>query len=710
MSTNLPKEIDMNILENLSPEQKDAATSSVVCSVVSAGAGTGKTTTLTARLAHLLVNESIPANNVMAVTFTKKAAMEITERVAHHVGDRAKGLRIGTFHSLSNRILRRNAAMCGLVDSSYGIIDEDDQRDLLRIAAAAPAAYGAFERAPDMTDEQAKAASKEWLEGLSGFADQARRQISLWKSWGLTADMISDRERPDLDEFTEKLAACYVAYQYELESRNLCDFGDLILKVVVLFDRHPDILRQEAARVRHILVDEAQDANQVQIRFVRHLASVHGRMTVVGDEDQNIYGFQGGYAGAMRDMAGPTAKAYALTLNRRCTKEILKPANQIVDYNNRRSPKVLNSERSGAPVRVTGHPTDASEAAWIAARIKELVEGGANPSEIAILFRSSFLMQPFEEALARKGVAAAMTTGTSMLEREEIKDVLAMVRLAVNPRDDLAFVRVANKPSRNLGTSACEGIINIARHQDVELHEACRIACEEGNGVALNKTAKAGAVRLARALHLLSEDGRWGRPVFDIISTGLTELDYDKYVAKHENADNRRLNIEALHRLSETYEEASLFLQDMSLITDGEPVAGDLAKVRLLTIHSSKGLEFDHVFCPGFDYGVMPNPRAVDEGGQGKPGDVWFGPAGGGLEEERRLAHVAFTRARKTLDVSFPWRRGRMKKKQSKLAGPSFFIEECDLRYEDMESVSTAELGKVRDANELQGRLGFDRD
>jgi DNA helicase-2/ATP-dependent DNA helicase PcrA len=148
----------------------------------------------------------------------------------------------------------------------------------------------------------------------------------------------------------------------------------------------------------------------------------------------------------------------------------------------------------------------------------------------------------------------------------------------------------------------------------------------------------------------------------------------------------------------------------MSLITDGEPVSGDLAKVRLLTIHSSKGLEFDHVFCPGYDYGVMPNPRAVDEGGQGKPGDLWFGPSGGGLEEERRLAHVAFTRARKTLDVSFPWRRGRMKKKQSKLAGPSFFIEECDLRYEDMESVSTAELGKVREANELQGRLGFERD
>jgi DNA helicase-2/ATP-dependent DNA helicase PcrA len=710
MSTNLPKEIDMNILDNLSPEQKAAATSSVVCSVISAGAGTGKTTTLTARIAHLVSAAKIPAREVMAVTFTKKAATEILERVTHNVGDLAAGLRIGTLHSLSNRILRRHAALCGLVDSNYGIIDSDDQKDIIKIAAATPAAYGEFQKPEGMTDEQAKAASKEWAEGLSGFADQARHQIGRWKSFGLTADIAADRAREEKDEFTEKLAACYVAYQYELESRNLCDFGDMILKVVTLFDRYPKILEDEASRVRHILVDEAQDVNQVQIRWIRHMASYHGNMTVVGDEDQNIYGFQGGYAGAMADLAGPGAKNYALTLNRRCTKEILKPANQIVDYNTRRSPKVLSSERSGAPVRTTGHPTDASEAAWTAARIKELVEAGADPGNIAILFRSTFLMQPFEEALARKGVAAVMASGTSMLEREEIKDVLAMVRLAINPRDDLAFVRVANKPSRNIGTSACEGIINIARAQDLELHEACHVACEGGHGIALNKTAKAGAKRLARALHLLSEDGRWGRPVCDIIITGLTELDYDKHVEKQENADSRRLNIQTLHRMSQGYDEASLFLQDMSLVTDGEPVEGDLKKVRLLTIHASKGLEFDHVFCPGFDFGVMPNQRAVDEGGQGRPGDLWFGPSGGGLEEERRLAHVAFTRARKTLDISFPWRRGKMKRVNAKLAGPSFFIEECDLRYEDMESVSTADLGKVAAANDLQGRLGFDRD
>ena len=709
MSTELTTENTMHILDALTPEQKDAAISADVSTLINAGAGTGKTRTLTARIGHLIVEGGLPAQSVMAVTFTKKAAAEIAERVVEHVGKAAEGLRIGTFHSLSNRILRRNAAYCGLKDGNYGIVDEDEQRDLMRTAAADPQAYGPFRAAEGASPEEARAASKDWAEGLAGFSDEALRQVSLWKSWGLTAEMAADRNREERDEQTERLAAAYSAYQYELETRNLCDFGDLILKVVTLFDRHPEILRSESARVRHILVDEAQDANQVQIRWVTQMSSFHGHRTIVGDDDQNIYGFQGGYAGAMRDMAGPGARSYPLTLNRRCTNQILAPANQIVDYNTRPSPKVLVSDRSGAPVRTTSHPTDASEAAWVALRVRELMDGGADPADIAVLFRSSFLMRPFEEALARKGVAAAMGSGTSMLEREEAKDVLAMVRLAVNPRDDLAFIRIANKPARNLGTSACEGIVSISRTRDIELHEACLLACEAGNGVTLNKTAKAGAAKLARALQLLSEDGRWGRPAYDVIATGLSEFDYDAHVEKQENAEQRRANVAALHSLSEGYEDPALFIQDMSLVTDGEPVEGDVAKVRLITIHSSKGLEFDHVFCPGFDYGVMPNPRAVDEGGRGRAGDLWSGPAGGGLEEERRLAHVAFTRARKTLDITFPWRRGKMKKK-SKMSGPSFFIEECELRVEEMESVSTADLGKVRSANDLQGRLGFDRE
>lgn len=694
----------------MTEEQFAAATAKDPVTLVSAGAGTGKTRTLTARIAHLIVDRGIPARDIVAVTFTKKAAIEIEERVREHVGSAADGLRIGTFHGLSNRLLRKYAAYCGLKDSSFVIVDDDERSSLVLESSKDPAAYGPFKEAPGMSDEQRKAAAKEWADGLSGFASTASRRIGLWKSWGLTADMAADTGRDELDEETERLAAAYSAYQYELESRNFADFGDLILKIVNLFDSRPEILSAEASRVRHVLVDEAQDANQVQIRLVRQLISVHGGLTVVGDDDQNIYGFQGGYAGAMKAMAGPSAKAYPLTENRRCTREILEPANKIVDYNTRPSRKVLGSNRSGDKVRVTSHPTEASEAAWIAIRIAELVASGVPTSEIAILCRAGFIMKPFEEALARKGVPVSVSSGSSFMEREEIRDVLAMVRLAVNPRDDVAFIRIANKPSRGLGTSACEGIVNIARQQDVELHEACLIACEDGNGVALNKTSKSGARKLARALSMLSEDGRWGRPAYDAISTGLFELDYDKYVEKQDNPAERKDNIEALHSLSEKYPDPAEFLQNMALLTDGDQVASaDVSKVRLLTMHSSKGLEFDHVFCPGFDYGVMPSQRAVEEGPKGRPLDLWNGPAGGGLEEERRLAHVAFTRARKTLDVSFPWKRGKGRQAGSKTAGPSFFIEECEFKYEEMESVSTADLGKVRSANAVEGRSGYDR-
>lgn len=702
----------MSILESLSGEQKAAALSEDASTLVMAGAGTGKTTTLTARIAHLIADRGVPAREIVAVTFTRKAAAEIAGRVAESVGPAAEGLRIGTFHGLSSRILRRHAAQPStrLKDSNFIIVDEEDQRRIMRAAAVDPAAHGPFSPAPSLTEAEAKSAEREWAAGLDEFVTKALRQVSLWKSWGLTDGMAADRGRDEKDEGTERFAAAYSLYQYELESRNFVDFGDLVLKVVTLFDEDAGIRSLEAGRVRHILVDEAQDANQVQIRWVRHLASVHGQVTAVGDEDQNIFGFQGGYAGAMTDMVGPGAALYPLTENRRCTREILRPANLLVDYNRRASPKSLHSSRSGAAPRVTGHPTDASEAAWTASRIRELVAAGAAPGEIAILVRASRLMRPFEEALARMGVASAVSSGSSLLEREEIRDVLAMVRLSVNPHDDVAFVRVANKPARNLGTSACEGIVSIARSAGMEIHEACLAACEGGSGITLSKTAKAGAKKLSRALAMLSEDGRWGRPTRDVIATALTEFGYEKHLEKIGDADARRASIASLYDLSENQDDPALFLQEVALLTDGDVSAGlGPSKVRIATMHSCKGLEFDHVFCPAFEQGVMPNEMAVSKEGAGRPGSLWDGPCGGGLEEERRLAHVAFTRARRTLDVSFAWRRSRRQGKVSKTDGPSFFVEECDLRYEEVDGVTTAELGKGRAAEDRAGRAGFGR-
>lgn len=695
----------MGILEGLDREQHAAATAPDGPSRIAAGAGTGKTRTLTARIAHLLSARGIPADEITAVTFTNKAARELRERVATHVGDVAAGLRLGTFHSLSCRILRRHAASAGLRDASFTIADEEDGRALMMAASETAGAFGPFVPPPGGTEEEIESARKEWRVGLRDFAKAALRQVSLWKAWGLTEDEVSDPDRARRGPEEERHAIAYVAYQYELESRNMADFGDLILKVVRLLSTDDRVREEESSRIRHLLVDEAQDANPVQVEWVRLLSSWHGAVTVVGDSDQSIYGFQGGYPDAMADMVGPTASLFELRTNRRCTEQILRPANAAVDYNRRKTPKVLCSGVDGAPVRTTAHATEAQEAAWVAARIRDLIDAGSSPGEIAVLFRASWTMPPFEEALARKGIGAVVTSGTSLLEREEVKDVLAFVRLAVNPHDDLAFRRIANKPIRGLGPAAVEAIVSLASARGLPFHEACIAATDARSGAKFRKDARDGAAELGNALTLLAEDGKWGRSAYDVVGTALRETGYLAHLqGLKEGAETKAGFAETVRRLADPFEDAASFLQEVSLLTDVESDRDD--RVRLSTIHASKGLEFDHVFCPGFDDGVMPSARALAEGKRGKPGDHWNGPRGGGVEEERRLAHVAFTRARKTLDVSFPWRRGM--KAAGKGGGPSSLIPECDLDFVEASGATSADLGRKKSGSR-KGRMGFDR-
>lgn len=698
-------------LEGLDPEQMAAATAPLGASLIVAGAGTGKTTTLTARVAWLIGEKGIPADRIVAVTFTNKAARELKERVAAKIGEKSEGLRLGTFHSISGRILRKYAEAAGLKGHDYAVVDEDEALSLMTEAAKHPAAFGPFKPGAGLDEEAVKAARKEWESGLRDFARRALRQVSLWKGWGLTEQQASDPSRPPRGEEEERFAAAYSAYQYELESRNLADFGDLILKVVRLFRTRPDILDQEASCVRHIVVDEAQDANPVQVEWVRMISSVHGGITAVGDEDQNIYGFQGGYPGAMEDMAGNAALRFVLKTNRRCTEEILKPAVLAVDYNRRKEPKVLVSGRHGDPVRATGHPTEANEAAWVAARVAELVEAGTRAEGIAVLFRTSHLIPPYEEALARKGIPTLVTSGKSLLEREEVKDVLAMVRIAVNPYDELSFQRLASRPARGLGTAAVEVLTKLSTSRSLPFHEACLIAADAKSGSNLKKQARQAAADLGLALALLAEEWKWFRHTYDMISVGLDRTGYLKWLEQQDDGARRVANVEAVHRLSETFSDAAEFLQEIALLTDLEEHSDRHAgKVRLSTIHSVKGLEFDHVFCPAFEDGIMPHPRSVEEGRKGKPGDIWNGPHGGGIEEERRLAHVAFTRARHGLEVSFAWRRGVVGGKgKTRGGGPSCFLEECELTWEEKGSATTAELGRVKSKKKRSGRVGFER-
>lgn len=696
----------MDPLDGLDEFQRAAASAPQGYTKIIAGAGTGKTTTLTARIAYL-INSGVPADEICAVTFTNKAAKELRERVEKKVGDKAAALRLGTFHSLSGRILRRH---CHLADlrKDYAIADEDDVKHLTVIASQVHGAFGSFV-APENSDEaETKNLKKEWEAGLKAFADRAVHQISLWKGFGLTSAIASDPAREERGEEDERFAVAYSAYQYELEARNLADFGDLILKTVTILKNHPDVLRTESSAIRHLLVDEAQDANSVQVEWARLVSSFHGGLTVVGDDDQNIYGFQGGYPGAIDDMAGSTALTFVLKTNRRCTDEILHPANVIVDYNRRKQPKSLTSGRSGTAVGATGHPTDINEAAWIAGRVAELVEAGTSPDQIAILFRTAFLMPAYEEAILRKGIPSVVMSGNSLLSKEEVRDVMAMVRMAVNPYDDLSFQRVANRPARALGTTAVEALISLSQSRSIPFHEACLLAADSKSGIGLRKDAREGALNLGKALAALAEEGEWLNHTHDIITTALEKTGYLEWLQTQDGADKKVSNIDALHRLSDAYEDATEFLQEVSLLTDEESSKRDLTgKVRLSTIHSVKGLEFDHVFCPAFDDGVMPNARAVEEGRKGKVGDLWNGPHGGGLEEERRLAHVAFTRARHGLHVSFSWRRGHHKK--GKAGGPSSFMEECEFKWEEMGAASTADLGRKKTTKKWSSQAGFRR-
>lgn len=691
----------------LDGDQAAAATSPQGISLISAGAGTGKTTTLTARIS-VLIARGLPSSAIMAVTFTKKAAEELKERVEKSMGSAASGLRIGTFHSLSSRILRKYADNAGLQNKNFIIIDDDDAKSLMIEAAAVDGAYGPFRHHEDATVSEIKALKKEYDVGLRNFAERALRQVSLWKGWGLDDIEASDPNRDLRSPEEEQMAVAYSSYQYELGKRNMVDFGDLILKVVTLFKSNPDILKTESSAIMHMLVDEAQDANQIQVEWVRLLTSYNGGLTAVGDEDQNIFGFQGGYPGAMNDMVGPTASRFVLETNRRCTQQILSPANIIVDYNRRSIPKNLASHRSGEAVSSTGHTTDVSEAAWIAGRIKELIDNGVEPHEIAVLFRSAYVIPPYEEAILRKGVPSVVMSGSSLLDREEVKDVISMVRMAVNPFDDLSFIRVASRPARGLGTAAIEAITNIVFARSVPFYEACILASDVKSGVGLRKDVREGAANLGHALAILADKGEWCHHTHDIITIGLQQTGYQTWLATQADGDMKLKNIEAVQRLADNYEDAIQFLEDLSLLTEVDRSMIDVVgKVRLSTMHSVKGLEFDHVFCPAFDYGVMPNGRAMEEGRRGKPGDRWNGPSGGGVEEERRLAHVAFTRARHGLNVSFAWRRGGPHQK-TKIGGPSSFMEECEFKWQEIGAVTTAELGRKK-SSKRAGRSGFAR-
>lgn len=630
-------------LDDLNPAQRDAVERMDGPVLMLAGAGTGKTKALTARIVHLLNTGRARPNEILAVTFTNKAAREMKERVGRMLGRSIEGMPwLGTFHSICVKLLRRHAELAGL-KSNFTILDTDDQIRLLKQLI----------RAENIDD-------KRWpARMLAGIIDD-------WKNRALTPGKVPVAES---GAFNHRGIELYARYQQRLKDLNATDFGDLLLHVVTIFQTHPDVLGQYQRWFRYVLVDEYQDTNIAQYLWLRLLAAGHKNICCVGDDDQSIYGWRGAEVGNILrfEQDFPGAHVVRLEQNYRSTPHILAAASNVIRGNEGRLGKELWTEaEEGEKVRLIGHWDGEEEARWIGEEIESMQRGtrgmrGYDLNEVAILVRASHQMRAFEDRFLTIGLPYRVIGGPRFYERMEIRDAMAYFRQVVSPEDDLAFERIVNTPKRGLGDKAQQTIQAMAREHAVPLVEGARIAVDNG----LIKGKGGGALR-----QLVEDLGRWGRLVND---AGMTHmelaeivLDESGYTTMWQNdkspeAPGRLENLKELVKALENFENLQGFLEHVSLVMDNDKQDSD-QKISIMTLHAAKGLEFPSVFLPGWEDGLFPSQRSMDESGQK------------GLEEERRLAYVGITRAEEVCTISFAGNRRVFGQWQSQL--PSRFVDE----------------------------------
>ncbi len=648
-------------LDGLNPAQRQAVETLDGPVLMLAGAGTGKTKALTARIAHLLTTGRAYPSGILAVTFTNKAAREMKLRVGGYLGEAVEGMPwLGTFHSISAKLLRRHAELVGL-KSNFTILDSDDQIRLLKQLIAA-----------------ANIDEKRWpARLLASIIDQ-------WKNRAWRPDQVPSAEAT---AFNNRGTELYAAYQERLKTLNACDFGDLLLHCVTIFQAHGDVLEAYQKRFRYILVDEYQDTNVAQYLWLRLLAGGHKNICCVGDDDQSIYGWRGAEVGNIlrfeRDFPG--AVVVRLEQNYRSTPHILAAASGVIAGNEGRLGKTLWTEaREGEKVRLIGHWDGEEEARWIGEQIEDLSRGtrGLMPfslDQMAVLVRASHQMRAFEDRFLTIGLPYRVIGGPRFYERMEIRDALAYFRLAVSPGDDLAFERIVNTPKRGLGDKAQQVIQRIARANGVPLVAGAALALEQGE----IKGKGAGQLRA-----LLEGIARWHRAVgmtspaaaeTDLIEViqpegaALTHIELAEQILeesgytemwlndKTPEAPGRLENLKELLKALESFENLQGFLEHIALIMENDTEAGE-AKVSIMTLHAAKGLEFPVVFLPGWEDGLFPSQRSMDEAGLK------------GLEEERRLAYVGITRAEQICTISFAANRRVYGQWQSQM--PSRFVDE----------------------------------
>ncbi|WES32228.1 UvrD-helicase domain-containing protein [Varunaivibrio sulfuroxidans] len=635
-SDGAPRALSARHLERLNETQRRAVETTDGPVLVLAGAGTGKTRVLTTRLGHILLSGKAHPQEILAVTFTNKAAREMKERVADLVGRPVEGWWIGTFHALAARVLRRHADLVGL-KSNFTILDTDDQNRLIK------------ELLPAQGID-----SQRWPPKVVGGV------LQRWKDRALGPEKVTGAEGSDIAE--GRVVALYRAYQERLKQLNAADFGDLLLHCVTIFQAAPDVLARYQERFRYILVDEYQDTNVAQYLWLRLLAQKHKNICCVGDDDQSIYSWRGAEVGNILrfEKDFPGAVIIRLERNYRSTPHILAAASGLIAHNQGRLGKTLWTDLDGGEkVRVRGVWDSPQEARAIGDEMETLHRRGDPLSSMAVLVRTGAQTRELEECLITMGIAYRVVGGLRFYERQEIRDVVAYLRVIAQPDDDLAFMRIVNLPKRGLGEASLRDVHLYARAQGISLYRAA------GRLVETDELRPAARRALGALIaHFEAWRGRSAEiklaELLDQVLNGSGYLQMwreDKAL----DAPGRVENLKELTVGIEPFETLEMFLEHVALVMENETASED-DKVTLMTLHGAKGLEFDTVFMPGWEEGLFPHQRALDETGTR------------GLEEERRLAYVGLTRARQRAVILFAANRRIFG--QWKSALPSRFLEE----------------------------------
>ncbi|HJK86411.1 MAG TPA: UvrD-helicase domain-containing protein [Candidatus Megaira endosymbiont of Nemacystus decipiens] len=602
----------------LNPRQQEAVNYTEGPLLVLAGAGTGKTRVLTHRIAYIIENKLAEPQNILAVTFTNKAAREMQERINNII--HAEGLNVGTFHSIATKILRSHANKLEIkIDSRFIIIDQDDQIKLVKNVA--------LEQNADIKQYPPKA---------------IHSIISRWKDQGLLPQSIS---QSDIISPIYGIAKhIYTEYQNRMHNSNSLDFGDLLLYCNQLLIKNPELLEYYQNKFRYILIDEYQDTNAVQYVWMRMLASEHKNICCVGDDDQSIYSWRGAEVKNILRFENDfvDAKIIKLEQNYRSTPYILEAATQIISHNkNRHDKKLWTEQKTGEKIKIISCWSDKEEARFIVTQIMKMSNSGKyKASQIAVLVRAGFQTRVFEEMFISNALPYQIIGGLRFYERMEIRDVLAYIRLSINNNDNLALERIINVPKRSIGNVTLRKIKEFASEKEISLFSAVKIM--------LSESELKGKVKLAlqQFVELISEaSNRYQNESASKVTKFILEESGYLSLYKQEKTDEARARLENINemlRAIEEFDDILEFVEHSSLVMDNDLLESDFGgTIKIMTLHAAKGLEFDLVFLPGWEENIFPHQKSLNE--EGKKG----------LEEERRIAYVGITRARREVYITY---------------------------------------------------------